>query len=198
MKAYNAANKYSLIQVGVTIFKVRPSPDLDKSQPAFLQKSAEFDAYPFTFYLFPRTYDGRLLRDVGMEVSMVQMNVLKHGINWNKWLANAVGYVDREETAYIENMISSGVGALTPTLKTKEAKKVEKLYKDFGAWYESKTNLKDNTAGIIENDLDNDPKAFVIKDLKLPVKQALVKKIFETDSGSVSYTHLTLPTILLV
>lgn len=183
LKAYNAANKYSLIQVGVTIFKVRPAPNLDKTQPAFLQKSAEFDAYPFTFYLFPRTYDGKLLRDVGMEISTIQMNVLKHGIDWNKWLADGVGYVDREEIAYIENAITRGVGVLSPTLKPKEAKQVDKLFKDFGAWYESKKNLKDNTAGIIENDLDNDPKAFVIKDLKLPVKQALIKRIFETDSG---------------
>lgn len=183
MKVYNAANKYSLIQVGVTIFKVRPAPNLDKTQPAFLQKSAEFDAYPFTFYLFPRTYDGRLLRDVGMEVSTIQMNVLKYGVDWNKWLADGVGYVDREEIAYIENMITKGVSQLNPTLKAKESKQLEKLFKDFGAWYESKQNLKDNTAGILENDLGNDPKAFVIKDLKLPVKQALVKKIAQTDPG---------------
>jgi hypothetical protein len=181
LKSYNAANKYSMIQLGVTIFKVRPAPNLDREQPAFLQKSAEFDAFPFTFYLFPRTYDGKLLRDVGMEISTIQMNVLKHGIDWNKWLANGVGYVDRDERAYIESSISRGVKALNPVLRPKDQKKVDGLFNKFVGWYENKKNRKDNIAGVLENELDNDPKAFVISGEKLHIKQALIKKIYNTD-----------------
>ena len=138
LKSYNAANKYSLIQLGITIFKVRPAPNLDPEQPAFLQKDAEFDAFPFTFYLFPRTYDGKLLRDVGMEISMIQMNVLKNGIDWNKWLANGVGYVDKDERGYIESSISRGVQALKPDLRPKDQKKVDGLFSNFMSWYENK------------------------------------------------------------
>lgn len=183
LKAYNAANKYSLIQVGVTIYKVRPAPNISKDRPAFLQKKSEFDAYPFTFYLFPRTYDGKLLRDVGMEISTIQMNVLKHGIDWNKWMADGVGYVDQEEREYIEASIGRGVLSLSPQLKKSQEKQVEKLFKDFTKWYEAKSSVKDNIAGILDNDLDNDPKAFVVKDLKLPVKQALIQKIASTDEN---------------
>ena len=181
LKGYNAANKYSIIQVGLTIFKARPAPDLTKERPAFLQKKAEFDAYPFTFYLFPRTYDGRLLRDVGMEISTVQMNVLKHGIDWNKWLADGVGYVDNEEISYIEGAIARGVDGLSPVLKPKESRVVDREFKSFVEWYDSKANKKDNIAGVLENELDNDPKAFVIKDMKLPIKQALIKKVKQAD-----------------
>lgn len=183
LKSYNAANKYSLIQIGITIYKVRPAPNISKDQPAFLQKKSEFDAYPFTFYLFPRTYDGKLLRDVGMDISTVQMNVLKHGIDWNKWMADGVGFVDQEERDYIEASIKRGPSSLEPQLRPKDVKNVDKLFKEFTKWYEAKSSLKDNIAGVMDNDLDNDPKAFVIKDQKLPVKQELIKKIVATDEN---------------
>lgn len=181
LKSYNAANKYALIQLGITIFKARASPDLKRDRPAFLQKKSEFDAFPFTFYLFPRTYDGRMLRDVGMEISTIQMNVLKYGMDWNQWLADGVGYVDREERAYIETLIARGVDSLDPMLKSSESKQVDKLFKEFQAWLQNKANKKINTAGLLDNDIDNDPKAFLIKDMKTNVKQALVSRIVNAD-----------------
>jgi hypothetical protein len=110
LKAFNASNRYAVIQMGVCLFKhVNPSKELssDGVEHQFLSKGSKFEAFPFTFYLFPRSYDGMMKRDVVMEVSSVEYNVFKHGINWNKWVAEGIGYSDAYERQVLREFISS-------------------------------------------------------------------------------------------
>jgi hypothetical protein len=110
LKAFNASNRYSVIQMGICLFKhLNPSQELDDDgvEHDFLRKDAKFEAFPFTFYLFPRSYDGMLKRDVVMEVSSIEYNVFKHGINWNKWVAEGIGYSDAYERSVLKEFISS-------------------------------------------------------------------------------------------
>ena len=41
---------------------------------------------------------------------------------------------------------------------------MEEVMNMFKTWYNDSANLKDNVDGIIENELENDSQAFVIKD----------------------------------
>ena len=107
LKAFNAANRYSVIQFGLCIFKHKnKSTGLDNEDHAFLKPSSEFEAFPYTFYMFPRTYDGMMKKDIIMEVSSIEYNVFKHDIDWNKWLDNGVGYSDAEERKFLKKFIS--------------------------------------------------------------------------------------------
>jgi hypothetical protein len=111
LKAFNAANRYNVIQMGLCIFVQKNAENkMDKEEVdySFLNSKAEFEAYPFTFYLFPRTYDGLMKRDVAMEVSSIEFNVNRHGINWNKWLDHGIGYCDEEERKFLREFIFSG------------------------------------------------------------------------------------------
>jgi hypothetical protein len=96
--------------MGLCIFVQKNSEgkeDKDEVDYSFLNSKSEFEAYPFTFYLFPRTYDGLMKRDVAMEVSSIEFNVNRHGINWNKWLDHGIGYCDEEERQFLRNFIFS-------------------------------------------------------------------------------------------
>lgn len=108
LKAFNAANRYNVIQMGLCLFvqtNAKDKMDADTVDYSFIKNSANFEAYPFTFYLFPRTYDGMMKRDVAMEVSSIEFNVNRHGINWNKWLDNGIGYCDQEERDFLRDFI---------------------------------------------------------------------------------------------
>ena len=183
LKAYNAANKYAVIQMGLCIFKAKLSPNLDKSSPAYLQKDVEFEAFPFTFYLFPRTYDGVLRKDVGLEISSIQFNVFKHKINWNKWLAQGVGFSDQEERQYFREMIFANKHRTPVQLTDKDRDHIEQKMEEFATWYNNNGTVKNDIHGILENDLDNDPKAFLIRDLPLPIKRGLRREISRADKS---------------
>ena len=182
-KTYHAANKYAIIQMGLCIYKAKPCATLDETEPSYLQKDIEFEAFPFTFYLFPRTYDGLMLRDVGMEVSSIQYNVFKHKIDWNKWLAQGVGYYDREEREYLRNVIFSDKGVPGSQLSNSQLEQIESIMAGFQVWYQSPATLKVNLKGILEQKLDNDPKAYIIKDLPISIKKALRDQIRALDSN---------------
>ena len=110
LKAFNAANRYNVIQMGLCLFVQKTGKDETeegKVDYSFLKDGSQFEAFPFTFYLFPRTYDGLMKRDVAMEVSSIEFNVRRHGINWNKWLDHGIGYCDEEERQYLRDFIFS-------------------------------------------------------------------------------------------
>lgn len=72
----------------------------------FLNPGAELEALPYTFYLFPRTYDGLMKREVTLDLLHSENQGKK--IDWNKWIAGGLGYADQEERDYLNQIVLQG------------------------------------------------------------------------------------------
>lgn len=107
LKSFNASNRYSIIQLGICLFKVREPAESNANVDCdFLNPGAEIEALPYTFFLFPRTYDGSMKREVGMDL----LHSEEQGglIDWNKWIGGGVGYCDEEERRYLKEIVLHG------------------------------------------------------------------------------------------
>ena len=107
LKSFNSANRYSIIQIGLCIFKVKESSKMSANVDCdFLNPGAELEALPYTFYLFPRTYDGLMKREVTLDLLHSEDQGKK--IDWNKWIGGGLGYADQEERDYLNQIVLQG------------------------------------------------------------------------------------------
>lgn len=63
----------------------------------------------------------------------------------------------------------------------KDKETLEEVFGQFEEWYNNEDNTKSNIDGLLENQLDNDPQAFQIKDFNLGLKKNIRKRIEEHD-----------------
>lgn len=66
-------------------------------------------------------------------------------------------------------------------LTMKDQNTLEEVFVQFLQWYENDENIKKDIEGVLENDIDNDPLAFQVKDFNLGLKKNIRKKIEEHD-----------------
>lgn len=85
-KNHIAANKYQIIQIGFCLFS-RNESGVSSAKP-------QFRAFPFSFYIFPKTVNGKMNIDLTMELGSVEFNVNAGGVDWNKWICQGVPYFD--------------------------------------------------------------------------------------------------------
>lgn len=64
----------------------------------------------------------------------------------------------------------------------KDKDTLEEVFGQFVEWYENEDNVKDNIDGLLDNALENDTQAFVVKDFNLGLKKNIRQRIEEYDS----------------
>ena len=181
LKTYHTCNTSSILKLGICLFKCTPDSEIDESVPVYAQEISEFEAYAFDFYLFPGSYNGVASRDIGFEVASIEQLVFKEGIDWNKWLEKGVWYCDQDERNRLEAKIIGKKSGLLPLLNEQEREEADDEMDRFGEWYNDDTNVKENLLGVMENQLHNDPLAFVIHDIALRVKRVVRSEISKFD-----------------
>lgn len=68
-----------------------------------------------------------------------------------------------------------------PKLTSKDRDVLEELWQHFLIWYKDPANIKEDIEGILENELENDDKAFVVKDFTLGLKKNIRAEIAKFD-----------------
>lgn len=69
-----------------------------------------------------------------------------------------------------------------PKLTQKDKDTLEEIMTLFKDWYDDSANLKTNIDGILDNELENDEQAFIIKDFNTGLKKNIRKEIQAFDS----------------
>ena len=63
----------------------------------------------------------------------------------------------------------------------KDKDTLEEVFTQFVEWYEKEENIKNNIDGLLDNQMDNDPQAFQVKDFNLGLKKNIRQRIQEYD-----------------
>jgi hypothetical protein len=163
-KNFGAANKYQIIQIGLCLFE-RTDSELSIKQP-------KYNAYPFSFYVFPRTVNGKMDKDLTMELGSVEFNANSGGVDWNKWINQGVSYFDKNDLKSAENMFLKEKYEVKKDysyhLYPDQTEEYQKMLTKLKEWYE----LKDNQLETLEDAFDLEKSEDLLKN----------NQMFEIDS----------------
>jgi hypothetical protein len=148
-KTYFAANKYQIIQVGFCLFH-----KLKTSSPT---EAPAYKAFPFSFYVFPATVNGKMDKDLTLSLGSVEFNVNAGGVDWNKWIAQGLPYYDRFDLEKAKGFSMSDRYAIKPEYSynvygEEQTKAYEDLLEGFKLWHEREGNQVDCLGNVFDEE----------------------------------------------
>ena len=93
MRMIPVASRYSIIQVGLSIFMHAKSQSETEDGMVVEDTSNEYVVYPYTFYIFPEPY---CASDVVLSPSSIDF-LNKNNMDWMKWICKGISFVNGEE-----------------------------------------------------------------------------------------------------
>ena len=82
----------------------------------------------------------------------------------------------------MEYLNNNQIGAPVPKLTINDKQTLVDVLEEFETWYRNPVNVKQDIQGILDNDLNNDQQAFLIKNHNLGLKKNIRKEIEAIDS----------------
>lgn len=91
LKIREAANKYNIIQLGLTLFNTKNDP---------------LTILPYNFYLFKDSHNEKIKNDITFEIGAIEFNK-KYNMNFNKWIYDGVPYWNKADKKKLKELIFS-------------------------------------------------------------------------------------------